>query len=120
MIETTSNLSRLNIIGALNLLDIGATSAHDYESINSETIVRSFYELRKSDPLTHKLQIILYGDGDHSSDLPKDAAFFLNIEVHSLPPHSQNLNPIEWLWKVMNEKSRNNFYFKSKRNVRQR
>ncbi|EFN8037403.1 IS630 family transposase, partial [Escherichia coli] len=41
-----------------------------------------------------------------------------NIELHYLPPYSPNLNPIERLWKVMNEKSRNNVYFKSKRDFK--
>ena len=58
VIETTGNRSRLNIIGALNLSDIGATIVRDYESINSESIVRFFCELRKSYPLAHKLHII--------------------------------------------------------------
>ncbi|KFK58199.1 hypothetical protein JS84_17045, partial [Vibrio vulnificus] len=43
---------------------------------------------------------------------------FLNIELYYLPPYSPNLNPIERLWKVMNEKSRNNVYFKSKRDFK--
>ncbi|MGF1756408.1 transposase, partial [Photobacterium sagamiensis] len=39
--------------------------------------------------------------------------------LHYLPPYSPNLNPIERLWKVMNEKSRNNVYFKSKRDFKE-
>ncbi|MDS1861316.1 transposase, partial [Vibrio vulnificus] len=38
----------------------------------------------------------------------------LNIELHYLPPYSPNLNPIERLWKAMNEHVRNNIYFPSK------
>ncbi|MCP4121136.1 MAG: IS630 family transposase [Bacteroidetes bacterium] len=119
LLETTGSRSRLNIIGALNLSDIGATVVSDYESINSENIVRFFCQLRESYPLTHKLHIILDGAGYHRSDLVKDAAFVLNIELHYLPPYSPNLNPIERLWKVMNEKSRNNVYFKSKRDFKE-
>lgn len=68
--------------------------------------------------LEHKLHIILGGAGYHRSDLVRDAAFVLNIELHYLPPYSPNLNPIERLWKVMNERSRNNVYFKNKREFR--
>ncbi|MDE1316074.1 IS630-like element ISVa15 family transposase [Vibrio aestuarianus] len=118
VIETTGNRSRLNIIGALNLSDIGATIVHDYESINSESIVRFFCKLRESYSLAHKLHIILDGAGYHRSDLVKDASFVLNIKLHYLPPYSPNLNPIERLWKVMNEKSRNNVYFKRKRDFK--
>jgi transposase len=35
----------------------------------------------------------------------------LNIKLHFLPPYSPNLNPIKRLWKVMNEKVRNNRLF---------
>jgi transposase len=59
VIETTGNRSRLNIIGALNLLDIEVAIVDDYESINSETIVRFFCKLRESYPLAHKLHIAL-------------------------------------------------------------
>ncbi|EKO3705682.1 transposase, partial [Vibrio metschnikovii] len=70
-----------------------------------------------SQPGTHQ-KIIDMGAGYHRSDLVRDAAFVLNIELHYLPPYSPNLNPIERLWKVMNEKSRNNVYFKSKRDFK--
>ena len=33
--------------------------------------------------------------------------------MHILPPYSPNLNPIERVWKVMNEKVRNNKVFQS-------
>lgn len=117
-LKTTGNRSRLNLIGGLNLSDIGATVVSHYESINSENVVRFLCKLRERYPLEHKLHIILDGAGYHRSDLVKDAAFVLNIELHYLPPYSPNLNPIERLWKVMNEKSRNNVYFKSKRDFK--
>ena len=45
----------------------------------------------------------------------------LNIKRLLLPAYSPTLNPIERLWKVMNEKVRNNCFFKSakdfKRNI---
>lgn len=118
-IETTRSRSRLNIIGALNLSDIAGTIINDYETINSENIVRFFCQIREHYPLEHKLHIILDGAGYHRSDLVRDAAFVLNIELHYLPPYSPNLNPIERLWKVMNERSRNNVYFKNKRKFRE-
>ena len=34
------------------------------------------------------------------------------LQVHSLPPDSPNLNPIERLWKVMHEKVTDNGYDK--------
>jgi len=39
--------------------------------------------------------------------------------LHYLPPYSPNLNPIERLWKVMNEHARNNTYFATAKEFRQ-
>ncbi|MNL54747.1 hypothetical protein D3C87_1781030 [compost metagenome] len=66
-----------------------------------------------------KVHIILDGAGYHRSELVKDWAYVMNIELHYLPPYSPNLNPIERLWKVMNEAVRNNRYFSSASEFRQ-
>ena len=41
------------------------------------------------------------------------------IELHYLPAYSPNLNPIERLWKVMNEEVRNNVFFSSAKEFRE-
>jgi transposase len=116
LIETTGSRTRLNLIGALSLENIGATVTETYETINSESIVRFLWKLKKERyPLEQKVHLILDGAAYHRTELVKDAAKVLNIELHYLPPYSPNLNPIERLWKVMNEHARNNVYFSSKR-----
>ncbi len=119
VIETTGSRTRLNYVGALNLTDIAATVTESYETINSENIVRFFWKLKKEHyPLEKKIHIILDGAGYHRSQLVKDFARMLNIELHYLPPYSPNLNPIERLWKVMHEHARNNIYFPTKASFR--
>ncbi|EOX4985408.1 IS630 family transposase [Vibrio cholerae] len=116
LIETTGSRTRLNLIGALSLENIGATVTETYGTINSESIVRFFWKLKKEHyPLEQKVHLILDGAAYHRTELVKDTAKVLNIELHYLPPYSPNLNPIERLWKVMNEHARNNVYFSSKR-----
>uniref|UniRef100_UPI000E64FB41 IS630 family transposase n=1 Tax=Vibrio cholerae TaxID=666 RepID=UPI000E64FB41 len=116
LIETTGSRTRLNLIGALSLENIGATVTETYETINSESIVRFFWKLKKEHyPLEQKVHLILDGAAYHRTELVKDTAKVLNLELHYLPPYSPNLNPIERLWKVMNEHARNNVYFSSKR-----
>lgn len=117
LIETTGSRTRLNIIGALALKDIGATITDTYDTIDSESIVRFFWKLNKEHyRLEQRVHIVLDGAAYHRSELVRNAAKVLNIEIelHYLPPYSPNLNPIERLWKVMNEHVRNNFYFSSK------
>ena len=65
-------------------------------------------EQYKSDKAIH---LILDGAGYHRSAVVKEEAKNLNIILDYLPPYSLNLNPIERLWKVMNEYARNNKYF---------
>ncbi|SBS67027.1 hypothetical protein VHE8714_03598 [Vibrio splendidus] len=60
------------------------------------------------------MHIVLDGTAYHRSEMVRNAAKALNIELHYLPPYSPNLNPIERLWKIMNEHVRNNVYFPSK------
>lgn len=115
VLETTGSRTRLNIIGALPLQNIGTTVTDTYDTINSESIVRFFWKLKKEHyPLEKKVQLVLDGTAYRQSELVKNAAKALNIELHYLPPYSPNLNPIERLWKVMNEHARNNIYFSSK------
>ena len=49
----------------------------------------------------------------HRAETVLNEANKLNIVLKFLPPYSPNLNPIERLWKVMNERVRNNRFFKS-------
>lgn len=106
----------LILFGALSLDDIGATVTETYESINSESIVRFFWKLKKARyPLEQKIYLILDGTAYHRTGSVKDAAKVLNNDLHYLPPYSPNLNPIERIWKVMNEHVRNNVYFSSKK-----
>lgn len=66
-------------------------------------------------PNRSRLTSVLNESPFHRTELVKNAAKVLNIELHYLPPYSPNLNPIERLWKVMNEYGRNNVYFSSKK-----
>ena len=119
VIETTGSRTRLNIMGALNLKDIGSTVFREYDTINSLNIGKFFIAIRESYPITQKVHIILDGAGYHRSELVQDWAYVMNIELHYLPPYSPNLNPIERLWKVMNEGVRNNRYFASSKEFRE-
>jgi transposase len=110
--------TRINLLGAVALDDIGGAIVNEYEFVNSETIVQFLGQLREKYPLNHKLHLILDGAGYHIANVVKNTAIALNIELHYLPPYSPNLNPIERLWKVMNERARNSVYFKTKREFR--
>ncbi|QZY97683.1 IS630 family transposase [Pantoea dispersa] len=107
-VKTIGSRTRMNIIGALSLNDIARTVTADYKQINARTICEFFIAIRQTYPVRQKIHLIL---PYHRASLVQDWAVVMNIELHYLPPYSPNLNPIERLWKVMNEHARNNRYF---------
>lgn len=110
-VKTTGSRTRMNIIGALCLNDIARTVTGDYVQINARAICEFFIAIRQTYPVRQKVHLILDGAPYHRASLVQDWAVVMNIELHYLPPYSPNLNPIERLWKVMNEHARNNRYF---------
>lgn len=112
-VETSGSRTRLNLMGAINLTALDKTVIREYDKINSHNIARFFIAIRETYPIQQKLHIILDGAGYHRSEQVKEWAYLMNIDLHYLPPYSPNLNPIERLWKVMNEQVRNNRYFTS-------
>ncbi|MDR2781199.1 MAG: transposase [Holosporaceae bacterium] len=85
--------------------------ARSYETVNSESIEQYFAPLGEKYLRSSKIHIIL-DQGPYNKSLEtKKAAEKHSIELHFLSPYSPNLNPIERLWKVMNEYVRNNVFF---------
>ncbi|EPJ5369493.1 TPA: IS630-like element ISEc40 family transposase [Escherichia coli] len=119
-VKTTGSRTRLNIMGALNLKALTSPLICEYKTINEYNVSLFLNEIRKVYPdYNQKIHVILDGAGYHRSQLVKDWAEVVNIRLHCLPPYSPNLNPIERMWKLMNEHARNNRYFSSTREFRE-
>lgn len=86
--------------------------------MNSEIIQAFLTELRAENGSNKRIHLILDGTGYHRAKLVKGKADELTIKLHFLPPYSPNLNPIERLWKVVNEHVRNNKYFATAKKFR--
>ena len=111
-VGTTASRTRLNFVGAIQLGHLSEAITSQYETINAQSIMNFMDKIReKYDSKT--VHLILDQSGYNKSLLLPEHASKLNIKLHFLPPYSPNLNPIERLWKVMNEKVRNNRFFKS-------
>jgi transposase len=117
-IATTGARTRLNITGALNLEDMQMVSM-EHETINGEAIVLYLEGIRVAYPTAPWIHLILDGAGYHKDKEVLKAAERLRIKIYYLPPYSPNLNPIERVWKVMNERVRNNVYFKTAQEFRE-
>jgi len=119
-IETTGSRTRLNIIGGIELGHIAHAVTAQYKTINSESIIDFMTQLRHRSVCTGWVNLIVDGAGYHRAIVVAEAAKKLKIRLHFLPPYSPNLNPIERLWKVMNEKVRNNHYFHNAKAFREK
>jgi transposase len=111
-IEQTASRTRVNGVGAIELKSMNVFSEFA-ETVNSQTVLTFFDALKAAYPQALKIHVVLDQSGHHNSQVLKDGAISRGIELQYLPPYSPNLNPIERLWKVMNEHARNNVFFKS-------
>jgi transposase len=109
-ILTTGTRTRMNIIGGLNLKRMEVI-AKDYQTVDSQSMSDYWSYLRNHYPGCTKVHVILDRGPYNVSQKTKDEAFKQGIKLHYLPAYSPNLNPIERLWKVMNEEVRNNRFF---------
>lgn len=117
-IKKSASRTRVNVMGAIELRTMNVvTSRPDF--VNTESTIEFFKQLKASYPLALRVHVILDQAGYHRSELVKVFAKAEGIELHYLPPYSPNLNPIERLWKVMNERIRNNRFFKSAKEFRE-
>ena len=116
-IAQTASRTRVNVMGAIELTSMNIVSCRP-EYVNAETTVAFFDQLKAAYPCAPSIHIILDQSGYHRSVLVREQTLKRNIVLHYLPPYSPNLNPIERLWKVMNEEVRNNVFFESAKHFR--
>ncbi len=118
-IETSASRTRVNLVGAISLSEISKPVVCTYSTVNGEAIIDFLERIRAHSGISGKINLILDQAGYHRDKNVIEKSKRLNIELHYLPPYSPNLNPIERLWKVMNEYSRNNRFFKTAQEFRQ-
>lgn len=116
-IATTASRTRMNLVGAIDLKTMGVV-CNSYETVDSKAMSQYFGELRAAYPEAPKIHMILDRGSYNTSLQTLEAAKNCGIVLHHLPAYSPNLNPIERLWKVMNEYVRNNRVFASAKEFR--
>lgn len=108
---TNTGRQRINLSGAIDIMSKQVVVQED-EILNAETIIHFLKKLEESYP--DKKQIYLFCDNAGYYRNKKVQSFLTTskISMEFLPPYSPNLNPIERLWKLMNEHVINNKYYK--------
>jgi transposase len=118
-IKTTASKTRINLSGAIDLKETKVIF-NTFETIDGASTVDFLKQVRNSYPQKKKIHIILDNSSYHRSDIVKKFCENNKIKLHFLPTYSPNLNPIERLWKLMNERVRNNYFFSSPTEFRQK
>jgi len=113
IIKTTGSKTRMDIIGAINLKTMDIEKKTDCKTVNSEEMKKFFDILREKYKHEEAPKIHLFVDNNRycTSEETMKYAKEKGIVLHFLPTYSPNLNPIERLWKVLNEYERNNRFF---------
>jgi transposase len=117
-VETSASRTRVNLVGAINLEALSAPIICSYSTVDGDAIVDFLNQIRKYSKISGTIHLVLDQAGYHGSEKVFKAAKTHNIQLHFLPPYSPNLNPIERLWKLMNEHARNNIFFKTAQEFR--
>ena len=118
LIAATASRTRVNLTGAINLASMRVLS-ESYKTINGDSTIAFLKTLLEANPDAPRIHVILDQAGYHRSKDVADFASKNRIKRHHLPPYSPNLNPIERLWKVMNEYVRNNRFFSTAKEFRE-
>ena len=117
-IETTGSRRRLNFISGVRLNYLPDTITSRYDTINAYSVIDFLEQVKEFDPDLRTIHLVLDSAGYHRAHDVKEKARELGLTLHYLPLYSPNLNPVERLWKVMNEPVRNNRYFASAKEFR--
>lgn len=109
-ILTNTGRQRINLSGALDILTKKVFVQEDI-SLNAQSTITFFQKLERAYPEAHKVHVFCDNAKYYKNKDVKKSLENSKIEVHFLPPYSPNLNPIERLWKLMNEEILYNKYY---------
>ena len=109
-IHTNTGRQRLNISGAIDIASKKVFVREDV-SLNTASTIAFLAHLEKGYPAATRVHVFCDNARYYKN---KEVCRFLEtskIKIHFLPPYSPNLNPIERLWKLLNEHVLYNRYY---------
>ena len=99
MVERDSSIFKCKAMGAYALSPQSKDYLEFVDNQKSETVMKFFENLRKENP-TGVILLLIDNYSSHKTDLVKEKAKELNIELCYLPTYSPQLQPIEKVWKA--------------------
>ena len=109
-LRTNTGRQRLNLSGAIDITSKRVIVRED-ETLNAASTIAFFMQIEAAYPQTRKVHVFCDNARYYRN---KDVQAYITtskIEMHFLPPYSPNLNPIERLWKFVNENVLYNKYY---------
>jgi len=104
---------RLNILGAINMVDLNIVPFVTEENCNKEAIKVFLDEVKKKYSKAEKITIFLDNARYQRNYEVQDHAKKLGITLEFMPPYSPNLCLIERLWKFFKKKVIKNKYYET-------
>lgn len=80
-VKTTGSRTSLNILGAINLNDIGSAHVERVEKVNSETIQQFLAQLRDNEGSNKTIHLVLDGAAYHRANAVKKQSWSSKVEV---------------------------------------
>jgi transposase len=111
-IKAAAGRNRINVLGAINGVDLNLETVINTDYINAQTVLEMLQKLRGKHP-KGPIHIVLDNARYQHCDLVKAKAQSLKINLLFLPPYSPNLNLIERLWKYVRKEELANNYFET-------
>ena len=111
-LPTNTGRQRLNLSGAIDIISKRVFVREDV-ALNSSSTIDFLKEIEAAYPLARKVHVFCDNAKYYRNKKVQDYLKTSKIEMHFLPPYSPNLNPIERLWKFVNEHVLYNKYYKN-------
>jgi len=107
---TNTGRQRLNLSGAFDIIVQRMLIREDF-SLNANSTIAFLNELEGAYPKKNTIHVFCDNARYYKNKEVMEYLSHSKIRMHFLPPYSPNLNPIERLWKLMNEKVLYNKYY---------
>jgi transposase len=107
---TNTGRQRLNLAGAIDICS-RKVIVREHETLNAEATIEFLKKIEHNYPAAERIYVFCDNAGYYRNKIVKEFILTSKIEMRFLPPYSPNLNPIERLWKFMNEQILYNKYF---------
>jgi len=102
---------RINIVGALNALELEMTTIVSESNCNKDLILIFLKELKEENLDCEKIYLVMDNASYNRAYDVVNKAKEYNIELINLPAYAPNLNIIERLWKFFKKKITKNKYY---------